>query len=253
MAVSIQKFNDEKLQNLERVMSFGTLASMHSHEHWVDAYLSRGEPIHYRTSVQLSPWVIAGSCVVLVLSGTGGNISTLRALDHSGGLTTLQSPAPSFRLERKRILTVQERIRAIKAAFGLTISDLAAVLAVGRPAIYDWLGGSEPRKKNLDRILQVHGLAQYWTSMVNGSLRNLLRSTFEDGHNILELLIQDELAPDKIHADLDALAKITNQSVMGAPKISISERLRSGHFRPAPPETRATTRSQLGPSWLDEE
>ena len=248
----MQNSNEEDRGALVNALRYGIAASMNSQNDWLPSYCEN----YYqppRVSAQPLLWAIAGGCAVLILSGSGGRISNLTTLNSSGGLTTLQSPAPTLRPGRKQVLTAQERIRVIKTAFSLTVSDLAAVLAVGRPAVYDWLNGGEPRRKNSDRIGQLYSFAQFWSSSVSRPMGQLLRSTFEDGHSVYELLIQDNLPLARIQGDLDVLSKNASQRETMISKPSIAERIRSGGFGHTPSDTRAISRRQLSPSWTEEE
>lgn len=49
-------------------------------------------------------------------------------------------------------LTVAEKLRELQAALSVNKSQLARILRVTRPTVYDWLAGGEPNRDNLARI-----------------------------------------------------------------------------------------------------
>jgi AcrR family transcriptional regulator len=49
-------------------------------------------------------------------------------------------------------LTTTEQAREVLAALGLNKSELADVLRVSRPAVYDWFDGKDPNPANAERL-----------------------------------------------------------------------------------------------------
>ena len=204
------------------------------------------------TGAVMPSWLIASACTVFILCGSGGTVSSLEPRNLTGGRTTLET-ALFTRTERGRTLSAKDCIRALKSILGLTLSDLAEIMLVGRPAVYDWLDGAQPRQKSLARLWELHGVAQLWSQMTKVPLGSRVRLPFYDGHTLYSLLTSRDLVMSDIQRDLRLLAQSANQAVFAEQTLSISARLRKAGFKPAPAETRAATRQQLSPSWVDDE
>jgi DNA-binding transcriptional regulator YiaG len=50
-------------------------------------------------------------------------------------------------------LPVADQAREVLAALSLNKSQLAEVLCVSRPTVYDWFDGKEPNASNSDRLI----------------------------------------------------------------------------------------------------
>lgn len=82
----------------------------------------------------------------------------------------------------------------IRAAFSLTVTELAKVLLVQRPAVYSWLAGdAEPREPNLRRIIEISAIAEHWMAVSDAPLGAGRRLPGPSGHTPLELLSQNPL------------------------------------------------------------
>lgn len=82
--------------------------------------------------------------------GTGGNIS-IRGAASPQQVPALVAAFPRGERDREEesdllppALAVSEQLEAIKSGLKLTTSDLAALLGVSRPTIYNWAKGVEP-------------------------------------------------------------------------------------------------------------
>jgi hypothetical protein len=74
--------------------------------------------------------------------------------------------------ESIRIETAGEKCVAIKAAFGLTLTELSEVLHASRATLYSWLdGGAKPQDANLERLDELRRLAIYWDAFLGTPLR----------------------------------------------------------------------------------
>ena len=58
----------------------------------------------------------------------------------------------SFSLRNVLKLSVVEQLRELQAALSLNKSQLAQILRVSRPALYEWFHGKEPNPANTDRL-----------------------------------------------------------------------------------------------------
>ena len=90
-----------------------------------------------------------------------------------------------------------EMLGIIRAAFSLTVTELAQVLRVQRPAVYSWLAGdAEPREQNLRRLISLTTLAEHWMDVADAPLGAGRRLPGPDGRTPLEILSQDVLGED---------------------------------------------------------
>jgi DNA-binding transcriptional regulator YiaG len=94
-------------------------------------------------------------------------------------------------------VTPDEMLGIIRAAFSLTVTELAQVLRVQRPAVYSWLAGdAEPREQNLRRLISLTTLAEHWMDVADAPLGAGRRLPGPDGRTPLEILSQEVLDED---------------------------------------------------------
>lgn len=154
---------------------------------------------------------------------------TLRLLvsvhEGSGSSVLVRSEHPSEASPNSSSeLVVEEALGYIQAGFGLTITSLAAILRVERPTVYAWLrGSSTPTASNLERISQIHSLAQKWIEYSGGrTLGADLALVAEDGKSLLDLLSSKYVRSYVIERILQRIAKRPTP----ARRPSIAERAR---------------------------
>ena len=87
-------------------------------------------------------------------------------------------------------LPIARQVRELQAALSINKSDLARILRVSRPTVYDWLEGGEPNADNRLRIRTLLGLvAGSRVSANNPLFPRFVRSALESGdRSLLELL-----------------------------------------------------------------
>ncbi len=97
-----------------------------------------------------------------------------------------------FVLARHQISTlpVADQVRELKAALSANKSELARMLRVSRPTVYDWLGGGQPNVDNVARIrMLLRLLSEARVSASNPLLPRSVRSPIEpEGQLLLDLL-----------------------------------------------------------------
>lgn len=95
-------------------------------------------------------------------------------------------------------LPVARQVRELRAALSLNKSELACLLRVTRPTVYDWLDGSEPNPGNVARIGQLLRLV----SQARVSSRNprFVRSPLDPGGQaLLDLLGEETIAESAVN------------------------------------------------------
>ncbi|MFH1865371.1 MAG: hypothetical protein ABIK85_05750 [Candidatus Eisenbacteria bacterium] len=97
-------------------------------------------------------------------------------------------------------LPVVEQMQELLAALSINKSQLAEILRVTRPTMYDWFQGKEPNAANADRL---HALLCILTrASVAGAAplnaRFVRKPTELDSPSIIELLAEEDLDEDRI-------------------------------------------------------
>ncbi|QJR14205.1 hypothetical protein [Usitatibacter palustris] len=137
------------------------------------------------------------------------------------------------------------KLGLIKAALGLTMSQLADVLQVGRPTVYSWMSdnaSAEPREGNRTRIEEIYGCATKWLEKSQRPALGLGSNVVIDGRDIVWHLSQaniDEQAVDALIEALGAVAVQENEARHA--KSSLVANLRARGFADAP-QSRDRTR-----------
>lgn len=97
-------------------------------------------------------------------------------------------------------LSVVEQMQELQATLSLNKSQLARILRVSRPALYEWFRGKEPNPANTDRlhtVLRCLVRAQAsGTSPLNA--RFVRQSADLDGPALLELLSEERIEEDRV-------------------------------------------------------
>ena len=90
-------------------------------------------------------------------------------------------------------LPVADQVRELQAALSLNKSELARILRVSRPTVYDWLGGGEPNADNRSRIRTLLRLVvQSRVSATDPLFPRFVKSALDPGDGILLDLLSEE-------------------------------------------------------------
>lgn len=98
------------------------------------------------------------------------------------------------------MISVVEQMQEVQAAFSLNQCQLARVLRVSRPALYDWFRGKEPNSANTDRLhTLLRCLVRARASGTNPlNARFVRRPAGLDGPALLELLSEERIDEDRV-------------------------------------------------------
>ncbi len=135
------------------------------------------------------------SAVLAFLGLVAGTGSTFGPNAVHGGQSTnvsyrISLPSPG----QRALLSVRDRLVAIRHYFGLSISDLARILRVGRPTVYAWMRErSLPSSGHVDRIERLATLAEAWRLASRHPIGSQLRSRGKGGKSLLEYLSDEQL------------------------------------------------------------
>ncbi len=119
--------------------------------------------------------------------------------------STLAQPQVSTEVFSVVALPVIEQMHELLAALSLNKSQLAQILRVTRPTMYDWFQGKEPNSANADRIhALLRILARASVSGAEPLHARFIRKPMElDAPSIIDLLSADELDEERIVRQLE--------------------------------------------------
>jgi transcriptional regulator with XRE-family HTH domain len=138
-----------------------------------------------------------GVVAICITVGTGG-IATPDALPTQNFTGSIATVCPVGHLQRDTqdfLLGVQEKIAGIRQYLSLTMTDLAAVLQVGRPTAYAWVGGAVAavQNKHRARLDHVYKLAREWREISSRPLDRVVSEPLGGGVKLIDLLTADDL------------------------------------------------------------
>ncbi|NOY93114.1 MAG: hypothetical protein GXP55_18170 [Deltaproteobacteria bacterium] len=142
--------------------------------------------------------MVPGYPVRLPRIGSSTVVVDCRRPDEPRSPAARQAPASDF--SRLITLPVGDQMRELRAALSLNKSQLAQILQVARPTLYEWFGGREPSDAKTDRL---HALFRVLTR-ASISARAPLNTRFVrkpmelNEPSILELLTADEFDEERL-------------------------------------------------------
>lgn len=113
--------------------------------------------------------------------------------------------------KRMEYYSTNGQITQIKKNLGLNILELAAILRVSRPTIYEWMESKEikMRKRNQQRLNALNEIGKTWKEKQLGRLGSYLHKPLnESKKSLFELLKSDLLDMDRIHPCLNNIAEV---------------------------------------------
>ena len=89
-------------------------------------------------------------------------------------------------------LPVADQVRELQTALSVNKSELARILRVSRPTVYDWLDDGQPKADNVSRIRKLlRLLREYRVSSANPLFPRFVRSALEPGGRpLLDVLVE---------------------------------------------------------------
>lgn len=182
---------------------------------------------------------------VLLLVGTGGSLSTntaqvYPAQDSTASVTEITQASPPETAPEASAPAAQslaERVSAIKAAFGLTISQLAKVLRVERQTIYDWMDEDHPpqlQEQKRERLAAIEGWAAQWNALCPWPAGKGITTYTVEGATLLDLLLADVLDGARLTHVLRGLSEQVKAEWQRREARSLANRLRARGFQPVP-------------------
>jgi transcriptional regulator with XRE-family HTH domain len=194
-------------------------------------YFSR--PCAYAVKFPGAPFLLA------LALGTGSHISpdALYYVHTTGGAYLDLDQRLSQAEQQASIISAKDQVSALKMWLGLSISDLANVLHVQRPTIYQWLSGTEPRRNNLQRLSRLYGVAIQWRDLSNEPPGSYLRAPILDGRSLVDLMCEKEINLGQISSLLRRIHERLVSDLTAKSQRSISARLaHKGYQQPTKEE-----------------
>ena len=113
-----------------------------------------------------------------------------------------------------QLLHVKEKVVALKDRLGFNISEIAAILQVGRPTVYEWLETKTPklRKNNKKRLDEIYKICQKWDKTNLGRLGTCLRKTVCEGKSLFDLLASDKINHNLVNKTIISLKYFLEKS-----------------------------------------
>ena len=111
-------------------------------------------------------------------------------------------------------LPVADQVRELQAALSLNKSELARILRVSRPTVYDWLGGGGPNADNRSRIRTLLRLVvQSRVSATDPLFPRFVKSALDPGDRILLDLLSEETVDEATAGNLMRRAKALGDAI----------------------------------------
>jgi len=97
-------------------------------------------------------------------------------------------------------------VAAIRSNFDFSMVDLAAVMLVSRPTIYEWMAERQaPQPSNLTRLIRLHALSSVWRLLIGANVDTVTRK-FTDKTDLVSLLSSAELDVSEVTDRLGLIA-----------------------------------------------
>lgn len=176
---------------------------------------------------------VTGYGLYLPYIGTSPSVVDSRAMARTAPATIAPLPTnetPPSGLKAVLALSVPHQAREALAALALNKTQLAGVLGVSRPTLYDWLDGKEPNALNAQRLTMVLRLlaSAGITSASPLSPRFLRQALTEGGPSLLEALSAESI-DESLVSSLAREAKALGEQAQ-LRRTSREERLRALGF-----------------------
>lgn len=135
-------------------------------------------------------------------------------------------------------LPIARQVRELQAALSINKSELARVLGVSRPTVYDWLDGGEPNADNRSRIRTLlRLLSESQVSSNNPLFPRFVRSRLEPGNQVLLKLLSEDTIDEATAKNLVRRAKALGDEI-DAQREEREARLRDAGFEEPDAEQR---------------
>lgn len=145
--------------------------------------------------------------VGLLGMGTGSLSIPLRPQSTPSGSQISVSTGPRPRLvENAEDISAPGRISAIRSRLSLNLKQVAGAMQVGRPAVYAWLQGANPRESQQIRLKELRDIAKTWSGLTDKPVGKYLIAPLAGGASLLELLHSPKLNGAAINQAMEEIS-----------------------------------------------
>ncbi len=184
--------------------------------------------------------ILFGVRLTFLRPGTGSNLDA-RAVRQYPAQDPTTTDAGFFRATvsdtapTPAVQSLAERVSAIKAAFGLTISQLAKVLRVERQTIYDWMDEDHPpqlQEQKRERLAAIGHWAAQWNALCPWPAGKGITTYTVEGVTLLDLLLADVLDEARLTVVLRGLSEQVKAEWQQREERSLGEQARRRGLQP---------------------
>lgn len=179
-----------------------------------------------------------GVAGLFALIGSAGFISD-HAIRNYGAYSQQTGPEKQFirtvQIGQKmnvHVFSAEEMVALIRSAFGFSIVDMAKILRVQRPTVYEWLSGNKPQEQNFKRLTAVFDLAKQWNSLSPVPLAGRAKQVVIGGQTFVDLLSSEKIDFTLVTQVIEGLAKTSQEVYQEKQRGSLAERLKVKGFKP---------------------
>ena len=154
-----------------------------------------------------------------------------------------------FELETQHISTlpIARQVRELQAALSVNKSELARILRVSRPTVYDWLDGGEPKADNVSRIGALLRLVSGARVSAGSPLvPRFVRAALESGDRSLLELLGEEMIDEVAAKSVIRRAKALGDAVDGEREEREARLREAGFEEPDAEQRRANVATNVG-------
>lgn len=181
------------------------------------------DELGYPRSVEKDPWVsvlksacsgstgiitqVAGYSQIFPHIGSSSSVIDYRRTKHTLMFVT---PEASAGFRKVVGLSVVEQMQELLATLALNKSQLAQILRVTRPTVYDWFHGKDPNTANTERLHVLLGLlSRASVSGENPLNARFVRQPIDLGApSLIDLLSEEQLDEEKILHSIKRIQKL---------------------------------------------
>ncbi len=167
---------------------------------------------------QPQPMALNGAVLAAVLGfaavGTGGvaNANVISPQISTGPVVYAHSVNLRER-EQERLVDTQEKLAGIRHYLSFNITDLAAVLNVGRPTVYSWFADSVVlQTKHRERVDAIYRLARDWRTVSSIPIGQLINEPLPNGTTLLQLLAAERLDAAEIRTAMLRIKELRDRT-----------------------------------------
>jgi hypothetical protein len=113
-------------------------------------------------------------------------------------------------LDKTQAILPKEKLEALRKYMGFNISEIASILQIQRPTVYEWLGTDNPklRKSNRKRLNAIYEICEKWHQTRVGRLGQYVRRAIYKNKSLFDLLSEENLNYEIIYEAMGHLEKI---------------------------------------------